>query len=141
MPCSRRCRGWLPTPPPAEMARPAPKDFVVIAEVKAIHFDFDRAQIRSADAQILDVNADWLRNNAATLLLIEGHADERGTAEYNLALGERRARVARDYLVSRGIAADRISLVSFGEERPECTEHSEACWARNRRDEFLVKPK
>jgi peptidoglycan-associated lipoprotein len=130
-----------PTPPPAETARPAPKDFVVIAEVKAIHFDFDRAQIRSADAQILDANADWLRNNADTLLLIEGHADERGTAEYNLALGERRARAARDYLVSRGIAADRISLVSFGEERPECTEHSEACWARNRRDEFLVKLK
>jgi len=70
-----------------------------------------------------------------------GHADERGTAEYNLALGERRARAARDYLVSQGIAADRISLVSFGEERPECSEHVEACWARNRRAEFLIKPK
>jgi len=131
-----------PTPPPAaETARPAPGDFVVIPEVNAIHFDFDRAQIRQADAKILDANADFLRNNADALLLIEGHADERGTAEYNLALGERRARAARDYLVSRGIAADRISLVSFGEERPECSEHTEACWARNRRAEFLVKPK
>jgi len=131
-----------PTPPaPAEAARPAPGDFAVIAEVNAIHFDFDRAQIRQSDAKILDANAEYLRNNADTLVLIEGHADERGTAEYNLALGERRARAARDYLVSRGIAADRISLVSFGEERPECTEHTEACWARNRRSEFLVKPK
>jgi peptidoglycan-associated lipoprotein len=71
--------------------------------------------------------------------LIEGHCDERGTAEYNLALGERRAKATQTYLVSRGVQAERITLVSYGEERPECTEHSEKCWATNRRAQFLVK--
>jgi peptidoglycan-associated lipoprotein len=128
-------------PAPTPAVRPTPSDFAVIPEVKAVHFDFDRALIRPADAKVLDANVEYLRNNPDTLILIEGHADERGTAEYNLALGERRARAARDYLVSQGIAADRISLVSFGEERPECAEHTEGCWARNRRSEFLIKPK
>jgi peptidoglycan-associated lipoprotein len=82
----------------------------------------------------------WLRDHAETLVLIEGHADERGTNEYNLALGERRARAARDFLVERGIAAERISIVSFGEERPACTERTETCWAENRRANFLIKP-
>lgn len=130
-----------PTPPPAESERPAPKDFVVISEVNPVHYDFDRADIRPDDAKVLDANAEWLRNNPDALLLIEGHADERGTAEYNLALGERRARAARDYLVMQGIPADRISTVSLGEERPECPEHTEACWAKNRRASFLVKQK
>ena len=128
-------------PAPTPAVRPAPADFVAIPEVKAVGFDFDRALIRSDDAKVLDANVEYLKNNVDTLVLIEGHADERGTAEYNLALGERRARAARDYLVSQGIAADRISLVSFGEERPECSEHVETCWARNRRAEFLIKPK
>jgi len=128
-------------PAPTPAVRPAPADFVAIPEVKAVRFDFDRALIRSDDATVLDANVEYLKNNVDTLVLIEGHADERGTAEYNLALGERRARAARDYLVSQGIAADRISLVSFGEERAECSEHVEACWARNRRAEFLIKPK
>ena len=128
-------------PAPTPAVRPAPADFVAIPEVKAVRFDFDRALIRSDDATVLDANVEYLKNNVDTLVLIEGHADERGTAEYNLALGERRARAARDYLVSQGIAADRISLVSFGEERPECSEHVETCWARNRRAEFLIKPK
>ena len=128
-------------PAPTPAVRPAPADFVAIPEVKAVRFDFDRALIRSDDARVLDANVEYLKNNVDTLVLIEGHADERGTAEYNLALGERRARAARDYLVSQGIAADRISLVSFGEERPECSEHVETCWVRNRRAEFLIKPK
>ncbi len=100
-------------PAPTPAVRPAPADFVAIPEVKAVRFDFDRALIRSDDAKVLDANVEYLKNNVDTLVLIEGHADERGTAEYNLALGERRARAARDYLVSQGIAADRISLVSF----------------------------
>ena len=128
-------------PAPTPAVRPVPADFVAIPEVKAVRFDFDRALIRSDDAKVLDANVEYLKNNVDTLVLIEGHADERGTAEYNLALGERRARAARDYLVSQGIAADRISLVSFGEERPECSEHVETCWVRNRRAEFLIKPK
>jgi len=74
-------------------------------------------------------------------VLIEGHTDERGTAEYNLALGERRAKSAMNYLVAHGIDASRFSLVSYGKERPVCTERTEACWAKNRRDHFLTKPK
>jgi peptidoglycan-associated lipoprotein len=85
------------------------------------------------------MNAAWLKDNTHTLLLIEGHADERGTNEYNLALGARRAKAAADYLVSQGVLATRISTVSYGEERPLCAQRTEACWARNRRAHFLVK--
>jgi len=74
-------------------------------------------------------------------LLIEGHCDERGTNEYNLALGERRAKATMNYLVSQGIQANRITIISYGEERPICTEKTEACWAKNRRANFLVKPR
>ena len=79
------------------------------------------------------------KSNQSALLLIEGHADERGTNEYNLALGERRAKATRDYLVSVGIDAGRITVISYGEERPICTEKTDACWAKNRRAHFLVK--
>jgi peptidoglycan-associated lipoprotein len=127
--------------PPSESARPAPRDFVRTPEVKTIYFDFDKADIRQADVAILDANAQYLKDHAELLLIVEGHCDERGTNEYNLALGERRAKTARDYLVSRGIAADRITTVSFGEERPVCSEQNEACWRQNRRAEFLVKPR
>ena len=120
-------------------ALPSPKDFAEAAALRDIHFDFDRAAFRPEDARILDVNARWLATHPGTQVLIEGHADERGTNEYNLALGESRARVTRDQLVARGIAAPRITLVSYGEERPACRQTSEACWALNRRAHFLVK--
>jgi peptidoglycan-associated lipoprotein len=110
-----------------------------VAALKDIHFDFDRSDIRPGDAQILDANAAWLKSNPNNLVLIEGHCDERGTPEYNLALGERRARAALSYLVSQGVQAGRITVISYGEERPQCTEKTEECWARNRRDRFLVK--
>ncbi|MBI3457958.1 MAG: OmpA family protein [Candidatus Rokubacteria bacterium] len=84
-------------------------------------------------------NATWLKANPNALLLIEGHADERGTNEYNLALGERRAKATRDFLVSLGVEAGRMTVISYGEERPTCTERTEACWAQNRRAHFLVK--
>src|SRR2546430_17302771 len=103
------------------------------------HFDFDRYDIRPGDTTILDASAAWLRANAGTLVLIEGHCDERGTDAYNLALGDRRAKAAMDYLVSRGIQADRITTLSYGQERPVCREHTEACWAKNRRAAFSVK--
>jgi peptidoglycan-associated lipoprotein len=128
-----------PEPAPAAPERPAPREFAAVPEVKPIHFDFDRADIRPGDVPILEANAEWLRDHADTLVLIEGHADERGTNEYNLALGERRARAARDFLVNRGVAAERISIVSFGEERPACVERTETCWAENRRANFLIK--
>ena len=120
-------------------ARPAPSEFTAVRELADIHFDFDKYEIRFEDATILDRNAQWLKANGKDLVLIEGHCDERGTAAYNVALGDRRAKAALDYLVAHGIAAQRITIVSYGEERPVCTEHTEACWAKNRRAHFLVK--
>ena len=130
-----------PAPPPAEPARAVPKEFTGVAEVKSSYFDFDKFDIRAEDAKILEANGEWLKTNAEMAVLIEGHCDERGTTEYNLVLGERRAQAARDYLISMGIEAERISIVSFGAERGVCTEKIEACWAQNRRATFLVKPR
>jgi len=123
----------------AQAARPMPREFGEVTQLKDIYFDFDRYDVRAADAKVLDANVEWLKANPPALLLIEGHCDERGTSEYNLALGERRARAAMSYLVARGIAANRISFISYGEERPACAERSEPCWGRNRRAHFLAK--
>jgi peptidoglycan-associated lipoprotein len=120
--------------------RPSPRDFSGNAALKDINFDFDKYDIRPADAKILDASAAWLKSNPRNLLLIEGHTDERGTAEYNLALGERRAKAAMSYLVALGIQANRISIISYGSEQGLCKDRGESCWARNRRDHFLVKP-
>jgi peptidoglycan-associated lipoprotein len=109
--------------------------------LKPIHFAFDSATIRPADAKILDTSAKWLAANPNQILLIEGHTDERGTEQYNLALGDRRAKAAMNYLVAQGVQGDRVTLVSFGEERPLCKENNEGCWSQNRRDMFLVKEK
>jgi len=139
-----------PTPaPPPPVATPAPPtptpappaDYQPNPALKAVYFDFDKSLIRPGDAKTLDASAAWLKANPNQLVRIEGNTDERGTAEYNLALGERRAKAAMSYLVSKGIAADRMTTVSFGKERPVCTEHNESCWARNRRDDFLTKSK
>lgn len=121
-------------------ALPTPREFVETSALRDIHFDFDRYDIRPPDADVLKQNAEWLRGSPSTLLLVEGHADERGTNEYNLALGQRRAEATRDYLVSLGLEVARITVLSYGEERPVCTERTEACWARNRRAHFLVRP-
>ena len=119
--------------------RPAPAEFAENPNVRPIYFAFDKSVIRSGDAKILDANATWLKENADQVLLIEGHCDERGTNEYNLALGERRAVATMNYLIKQGIAADRISVISYGEERPTCVQRNEACWAKNRRAQFRVK--
>ena len=132
-------RPEAPPPPPRAPERPA--DFASVPGLTEIHFDFDRSDVRAQDAKILDANATWLKTNPQAVLLIEGHCDERGTNEYNLALGERRAAAARDYLVSRGIDAGRINTVSYGEQRPECSDRNATCWARNRRARFLAKPR
>jgi len=128
------------TAPAAPGARPSPKEFVAVAELKDVFFDFDKYDVRPGDAKVLDGNASWLKSND-NLVLIEGHCDERGTNEYNLALGERRAKSAMNYLVSQGIQASRITIISYGEERPLCTDKTEDCWAKNRRAHFLVKPR
>jgi peptidoglycan-associated lipoprotein len=117
---------------------PAPSEFRETANLKDVFFDFDKYDIRAGDAAVLDANAAWLKSND-NLVLIEGHCDERGTNEYNLALGERRAKATMNYLVGQGVQANRITIISYGKERPICTEHSEACWAKNRRAHFLVK--
>jgi len=133
--------GAAATPAPTTTARPAVQDFAAVADLTDVFFDFDKYDIRPNDAKTLDTNANWLKSNPNHLVLIEGHCDERGTNEYNLALGERRAKSTMNYLVSQGVQANRITIISYGEERPQCTEHTESCWAKNRRAHFLVKPR
>jgi peptidoglycan-associated lipoprotein len=122
-------------PPP-----PPPEEFVPVPRLADIYFDYDTYEIRAEDRPVLDENARWLQANPNTLVLIEGHTDERGTSEYNLGLGDRRAAAAVSYLLTRGVPANRMVAISYGEERPQCTEPTEACWARNRRAHFLVRP-
>jgi peptidoglycan-associated lipoprotein len=143
-----------PAPPPAaapevvpqvdeyERLRQTPSDQLdrmgLLAE---IHFEYDKADIREADRQVLSQNADVLKRFDFLRVTVEGHCDERGSVEYNLALGERRSRAAYDYLVSLGVAPDRLKSVSYGKEIPVCSESSEDCWARNRRAHFTVTGK
>ncbi|SRR5581483_9176078 len=106
--------------------------------LKDVFYEFDRYDL-SADARaILRANADWLKSNPSARVEIEGHCDERGTNEYNLALGAKRAQAAREYLSSLGIPAERLSTISYGEEIPVCQEHSEDCWRKNRRARFVI---
>lgn len=116
-----------------------PGTFTSANGLRSVHFDFDKYTIRAQDAVLLDENAKWMRANPNSLVLIEGHADERGTNEYNLALGERRAQATMNYLIARGVPASRLMLISYGEERPVCDHRSEYCWAQNRRAHFLIR--
>ena len=118
--------------------RPDPATFAENDSVKTIYFDFDRYDIRPGEVKTLEADAAWLKTHDV-LILIEGQCDERGTVEYNLALGDRRARAAMNHLVALGIAADRITTVSYGKERPVCDAHDESCWALNRRAHIVVK--
>jgi peptidoglycan-associated lipoprotein len=127
-----------PAPATPEAPRPAPREFVSSGALKQIHFAFGGSNLEPSQTLLMDANVRWLRAHPDVLVIIEGHCDERGTAEYNLVLGERRARSVRDYLLAHGIAAERITLVSYGEERPSCTEESEACWGENRRAAFAI---
>ena len=106
-----------------------------------VFFDYDMSTIRADARPILQKNADYLRRWTTTRVSVEGHADSRGTNEYNLGLGDRRAAAVRDYLVSLGIAADRMMSVTRGEESPQCTEETEGCWQRNRRGHFVFTAK
>ena len=108
-------------------------DFVASVASDTIYFDTDRYNVDSADAATLQSQAQWLARYPGKRITIEGHCDERGTRDYNLALGERRANAAKTYLVGLGVAADRISTVSYGKERPVALGSDEASWARNRR--------
>jgi peptidoglycan-associated lipoprotein len=117
----------------AAVTREAPSAF------QDIHFDFDKSFVREDAKPILAAVADYLKKNRGAKLQIEGHCDDRGTSEYNMALGDRRAESARAYLVSLGVPAAALSTVSFGEEKPLDPGHSEGAWAKNRRAHFVVK--
>jgi peptidoglycan-associated lipoprotein len=106
-----------------------------------IHFDYDKYNIRPDSRPMLDQVASFMNGNGDYNVVIEGHCDERGTNEYNLALGERRAKSTKNYLVSLGVSSSRISAVTFGEEKPLCTDTSETCWQSNRRAHFVVTGK
>ncbi|MBC8414306.1 MAG: peptidoglycan-associated lipoprotein Pal [Nitrospira sp.] len=103
-----------------------------------IHFDFDRYDIMPEARPVLDEVASFLNQNKVLSIVITGHCDERGTNEYNLALGEKRSNAARSYLESQGVSSSRITAVTYGEETPVCTEHNEACWYQNRRAHFIL---
>jgi peptidoglycan-associated lipoprotein len=104
--------------------------------LEMIHFDFDKYNIRSDAQSSLQNHAKWLQSNSNVNIVVEGNCDEWGTEEYNMALGERRAMAAKNYLSNLGVSPDRISTISYGESRPLDTAHNEAAWAKNRRDEF-----
>ena len=103
-----------------------------------IYFDYDEYNIRDDAKSVLENIASWLLKNKSAKILIEGHCDPRGTNEYNLALGDRRAKATKDYLGALGIASNRIEILSYGEEKPLCFEETEECWAKNRRAHFVV---
>jgi peptidoglycan-associated lipoprotein len=125
-------------PPPAETKAPEPGiDELFLKEVRDAYFDLDKADIRADAREALGKTAEFLRNYPQVKVTIEGHCDERGSTEYNLALGDRRASAVKQYLVSLGISADRMNTVSYGKEKPVCTEANEDCYQKNRRGHFV----
>jgi peptidoglycan-associated lipoprotein len=121
-------------PPPAPAPAPV-RDFN--QEVRDAFFDYDKSDIRPDAREALSKTADFLKSEPSIRVTIEGHCDERGSTEYNLGLGDRRAAAVKEYLVSLGISADRMTTVSFGKEKPFCMEHNETCWQQNRRGHFV----
>jgi peptidoglycan-associated lipoprotein len=127
-------------PPPPKPPPPVEEDIAAsfAARVRDVYFDYDMYDVRSDAVPVLQANADWLRAHPKANIVVEGHCDERGSAEYNLGLGDRRANSTRDYLLSLGISGNRIRTISYGKERPQCTEANEGCWQRNRRSHFVL---
>lgn len=145
-----------PPPPPPPPPKPeAPKPLTeeelfarkTLEELNAekpladVFFALDQSTLEDGARASLQKNADWMKKWGSTKITIEGHCDSRGTTEYNLALGERRAQATRDYLVSLGVAADRVLTISKGKESPFCTEEAESCWSQNRRGHFIITAK
>jgi len=140
-----------PPPPPAPAPAPPTEEEIFarasLDELNAkkpltdVFFDLDRADLTDSGRAALQKDADWMKKWQSTKVTVEGHCDSRGTTEYNLALGERRAAATRDYLVGLGIPASRISIVSKGEEDPTCQEEVESCWSLNRRGHFVITAK
>jgi peptidoglycan-associated lipoprotein len=122
----------------AAVPPPAPELPVKAVTLDDVFFDYDRFAIRGDAKTVLEANAVTLKAESGKKILIEGHCDERGTVEYNLVLGEKRARAARQYLEDLGIASSRIQITSYGKEKPFCTEHKSDCWQMNRRAHFVL---
>ncbi len=114
-----------------------PKAAAPTAGLQRINFDFDKSNIKPEFEPVLKGNADWMNAHPKSKVTIEGHCDERGSIEYNIGLGDRRANSAKSYMTKLGIGADKLSTISYGKERPLCTEHNEGCWWQNRRAEFV----
>ncbi len=130
-----------PAPAP-EAAKPEAKEErapAAAAGLQPIYFDFDKSFIRDDAKAVMAANAEWLKANPKAKIKIEGNCDERGTKEYNQALGQRRATSAKKYLADMGISGNRISLISYGKEKPVCTQSTEDCWQKNRRDDFVAE--
>ena len=123
-------------PPPPPAAKAPTFDELFLKEVRDAYFDYDKADIRPDAREALQKSADFLKGYPNEHFVVEGHCDERGSTEYNLALGQRRANAVKDYLVSLGISADRVSTTSWGKEKPFCNESNESCWQQNRRGHF-----
>jgi peptidoglycan-associated lipoprotein len=144
-----------PPPPPPATPPPAPKPLSeeeifankTLEQLNAerplgdVFFDLDESTIRDDARGPLTKNAEWLKRWSSTRIMVEGHADERGSAEYNIALGDRRANAVRSYLVNLGIPENRITVTSKGKESPFCTESNENCWQQNRRGHFIITAK
>jgi peptidoglycan-associated lipoprotein len=151
--CAKRQTAALPppAPPPADTTTPPPPPpppppsgetevtRIGTQDLRPAFFDLDSSTLREDARASLDANARLLRDNPAVRIVVEGHCDERGTVEYNQALGERRAQAARDYLIAAGISADRLEVISYGKERPFDSGHDEGAWQQNRRAHFVVR--
>jgi len=147
-----------PTPPPPPPPAPKPAPPAPPSEEEAfrtktleqlnsekplgdVFFALDASDLSEESRGVLQRDVDWMKKWTTTKVMVEGHGDSRGTNEYNLALGERRATAVRDYVVSLGVPTDRVTIVSKGEEQPFCTEETEACWQQNRRGHFIITAK
>jgi len=127
-----------PAPAPAAPGAPPAAAVVPASPLKDVFFDFDKSNIKDDQKAALNDDIAWMKANGNAKVTIEGHCDERGTVEYNLALGERRAKATKDYMVAAGIAADRIAVISYGKERPFVLGHDEAAWKWNRRSHYVL---
>jgi peptidoglycan-associated lipoprotein len=144
-----------PAPPPAPAPAPAPRPLSEdeifarksVDQLNAekplgdVFFELDRSDIQDEGRSVLQKDADWLKRWTSTQVTVEGHCDSRGSAEYNLGLGSRRATAVKDYLVSLGVPATRLTVVSKGKEQPVCSEEAESCWSQNRRGHFVITGK
>lgn len=149
--CGKKAKVESPTPPrdtqtttnpstgDGNTTGDRPVETIESLKLVTIYFDFDKSNVRDDQRSSLRSNYEFLKKNADVRVMIEGHCDERGTVEYNLALGERRARAAMEYLASLGISRDRMSIISYGKERPAVLGSDESAWSMNRRAEFVQK--